>query len=44
MGFAQNGAKIEFTAKDNTIDYGKVTKAMIMDFELLNLQIQEMLH
>lgn len=26
IGFAQNGPKIEFEAKDNTIDYGKVTK------------------
>ena len=24
--FAQSGAKIEFAAKDNTIDYGKVSK------------------
>lgn len=26
IGFAQNGPKIEFDAKDNTIDYGKVNK------------------
>jgi uncharacterized protein (DUF58 family) len=26
IGFAQNGPKIEFEAKDNTIDYGKVSK------------------
>ena len=26
IGFAQNGPKIEFEAKDNTIDYGRVTK------------------
>jgi hypothetical protein len=26
IGFAQNGPKIEFEAKDNTIDYGKVNK------------------
>lgn len=26
MGFAQTGAKIEFKAKDNTIDYGTITK------------------
>ncbi|TDD74021.1 DUF1573 domain-containing protein [Flavobacterium caseinilyticum] len=26
IGFAQNGPKIVFSAKDNTIDYGKVTK------------------
>lgn len=27
IGFAQNGPKIVFSAKDNTIDYGKVTKS-----------------
>ena len=26
IGFAQNGPKIDFKAKDNTIDYGTVTK------------------
>lgn len=26
FGFAQNGPKIEFKAKDNTIDYGTVSK------------------
>ncbi len=26
LGFAQNGPKIEFKAKDNTIDYGTVSK------------------
>lgn len=26
LGFAQSGAKIDFAAKDNTIDYGKVSK------------------
>ncbi|TDD96171.1 DUF1573 domain-containing protein [Flavobacterium cellulosilyticum] len=26
FGFAQSGAKIEFKAKDNTIDYGTITK------------------
>ena len=26
FGFAQNGPKIEFKAKDNTIDYGTITK------------------
>lgn len=26
FGFAQNGPKIEFSAKDNTIDYGTVSK------------------
>lgn len=27
VGFAQSGAKIEFEAKDNTINYGRITKA-----------------
>ena len=27
IGFAQNGPKIVFSAKDNTIDYGKVFKS-----------------
>lgn len=27
VGFAQSGAKIDFVANDNTIDYGKVSKA-----------------
>ena len=26
IGFAQNGPKIDFKAKDNTVDYGTVTK------------------
>ncbi|MFV5696123.1 DUF1573 domain-containing protein [Flavobacterium sp. LB3P122] len=26
LGFAQSGAKIDFAAKDNTIDYGKISK------------------
>ncbi len=26
IGFAQNGAKIEFKAENNTIDYGKISK------------------
>ncbi|MGA9638541.1 DUF1573 domain-containing protein [Flavobacterium sp.] len=26
IGFAQNGAKIDFKAKDNTIDYGTISK------------------
>ena len=26
LAFAQSGAKIEFAAKDNTIDYGRVSK------------------
>jgi hypothetical protein len=38
LGFSQ-GAKIEFSAKENTIDYGKVTKASdsgIRSFEFTN--------
>ena len=27
LGFAQSGPKIEFLAKDNTIDYGQVSKS-----------------
>jgi hypothetical protein len=27
VSFAQSGAKIDFSAKDNTIDYGKVSKS-----------------
>jgi hypothetical protein len=26
IGYAQNGPKIEFSARDNTIDYGKISK------------------
>ncbi|MRX40103.1 DUF1573 domain-containing protein [Flavobacterium sp. LC2016-23] len=26
IGYAQNGPKIEFSAPDNTIDYGKISK------------------
>ena len=39
FGFAQNGPKIEFKAKDNTIDYGTVTKKKdsgIRSFEFNN--------
>jgi len=39
FGFAQNGPKIEFKAKDNTIDYGIVTKKKdngIRSFEFTN--------
>lgn len=39
MGFAQSGAKIEFKAKDNTIDYGTITKKAdsgIRTFEFTN--------
>lgn len=39
FGFAQNGPKIEFKAKDNTIDYGTTTKnkdSGIRTFEFTN--------
>jgi hypothetical protein len=39
IGFAQSGAKIEFAAKDNTIDYGRVSKGSdngIRVFEFTN--------
>lgn len=39
MGFAQNGAKIEFKAENNTIDYGTITKGKdngIRVFEFTN--------
>jgi hypothetical protein len=39
VGFSQSGAKIEFKAKDNTIDYGTVTKKGdngIRSFEFTN--------
>lgn len=39
FGFAQKGPKIEFKAKDNTIDYGTVTKKKdngIRTFEFTN--------
>lgn len=39
IGFAQSGAKIDFLAKDNTIDYGKVSKSSdngIRVFEFTN--------
>ena len=39
MGFSQKGAKIEFKDKDNTIDYGTVTKeedSGIRSFEFTN--------
>ncbi len=39
LGFAQSGAKIEFAAKDNTIDYGRVSKGSdtgIRIFEFTN--------
>ncbi|MNX25445.1 hypothetical protein D3C86_554920 [compost metagenome] len=39
MGYAQSGSKIEFKAKDNTIDYGSVKKGSdngIRAFEFTN--------
>ena len=39
LGFAQNGPKIEFKAKDNTIDYGTTSKKTdngIRSFEFTN--------
>ncbi|WP_395049846.1 DUF1573 domain-containing protein [Flavobacterium sp.] len=39
ISFAQNGPKIEFKAKDNTIDYGTVTKKNdngVRSFEFTN--------
>ena len=42
FGFAQNGPKIEFKAKDNTIDYGVISKKMILVFVLSNLKILAM--
>ncbi|HAH54267.1 MAG TPA: hypothetical protein DCM02_03000 [Flavobacterium sp.] len=39
FGFAQNGPKIEFKAKDNTIDYGTTTKKKdngLRSFEFIN--------
>ncbi len=38
IGFAQNGAKIEFKAENNTIDYGKISKrdSGIRVFEFTN--------
>ncbi|MFV5699342.1 DUF1573 domain-containing protein [Flavobacterium sp. ZT3R17] len=39
VGFAQSGAKIEFAAKDNTIDYGRISKSSdngIRAFEFTN--------
>lgn len=38
-GFAQSGAKIDFSAKDNTIDYGRIAKSSdngIRVFEFTN--------
>ena len=39
LGFAQNGPKIEFATKDNSIDYGKVSKGSdngIREFQFTN--------
>ncbi|WP_417942029.1 DUF1573 domain-containing protein [Flavobacterium sp. RS13.1] len=37
-GYAQNGPKIEFSAPDNTIDYGKISKNdnAVRSFEFTN--------
>ncbi|PXY38816.1 hypothetical protein DMB65_21065 [Flavobacterium cheongpyeongense] len=37
-GYSQNGAKIEFSAEDNTIDYGKISKSdnAVRSFEFTN--------
>ncbi|TDP01578.1 DUF1573 domain-containing protein [Flavobacterium sp. 245] len=38
IGYAQNGPKIEFSAQDNTIDYGKISKSDngVRSFEFTN--------
>ncbi|RED26296.1 uncharacterized protein DUF1573 [Flavobacterium cutihirudinis] len=38
IGYAQNGPKIEFSAQDNTIDYGKISKGDngVRSFEFTN--------
>ncbi|KUJ61860.1 hypothetical protein AR687_09860 [Flavobacteriaceae bacterium CRH] len=38
IGYSQNGPKIEFTASDNTIDYGKISKSDngVRSFEFTN--------
>ena len=38
LGYSQNGPKIEFSAPDNTIDYGKISKTDngIRSFEFTN--------
>ncbi len=38
IGYAQNGPKIEFSAQDNTIDYGKISKSdnAVRSFEFTN--------
>jgi len=37
-GYSQNGPKIEFSAPDNTIDYGKISKSdnAVRSFEFTN--------
>ncbi|CAD0008178.1 DUF1573 domain-containing protein [Flavobacterium chungangense] len=37
-GYSQNGPKIEFSAQDNTIDYGKISKSdnPVRSFEFTN--------
>ncbi|WP_456314256.1 DUF1573 domain-containing protein [Pseudomonas shirazensis] len=38
IGYSQNGPKIEFSASDNTIDYGKISKSDngVRSFEFTN--------
>jgi hypothetical protein len=38
LGYSQNGPKIEFSAPDNTIDYGKISKTDngVRSFEFTN--------
>ncbi|MWB96491.1 DUF1573 domain-containing protein [Flavobacterium sp. GA093] len=38
LGYAQKGPKIEFSAKDNTVDYGKISKSDsgVRSFEFTN--------
>jgi hypothetical protein len=38
VGYSQNGPKIEFSAPDNTIDYGRITKSdnAMRSFEFTN--------
>ncbi len=44
FGFAQNSPKIEFKAKDNTIDYGVISKKMTLVSALSNSKILAMPH
>ncbi|MDW8852854.1 DUF1573 domain-containing protein [Flavobacterium sp. MMLR14_040] len=38
IGYSQNGPKIEFSAPDNTVDYGKISKSdnAVRSFEFTN--------